>query len=68
MAEESKTKINLRVALEEVVTRLDDVRLQEGVEPLPFHSALNRAPLTVPITFTPGPRRQPAAAEPVTAP
>jgi cytochrome P450 len=49
-------RLNLRVALEEVVRRLHDVRLQEGVEPLPFHSALNRAPLTVPITFTPGPR------------
>jgi hypothetical protein len=38
--------------VEELVTRLDDFRLQDGVEPIPFHSALNRAPLTVPITFT----------------
>ena len=50
-------RLNLRVALEELLTRLDDVALQPGVEPLHFHSALNRAPLTVPITFTPGPRR-----------
>jgi cytochrome P450 len=49
-------RLNVRVALEELVGRLDDVRLQEGVEPLPFHSALNRAPLSVPITFTPGVR------------
>ena len=49
-------RLNVRVALEELVGRLDHVRLQEGVEPLPFHSALNRAPLSVPITFTPGVR------------
>ena len=49
-------RLNLRVALEELVRRLDDVQLQEGAEPIPFHSALNRAPLTVPITFTPGSR------------
>jgi cytochrome P450 len=47
-------RMNLRVAVEEVVRRLHDLRLQEGAEPIPFHSALNRAPLTVPITFTPG--------------
>jgi cytochrome P450 len=49
-------RLNLRIALEEVVARLGDTRLQDGVEPLPFHSALNRAPLTVPILFTPGAR------------
>jgi cytochrome P450 len=49
-------RMNLRIAVEQVVTRLDGIRLQDGVEPLPFHSALNRAPLTVPITFTPGDR------------
>jgi cytochrome P450 len=54
-------RLNLRIALEEIVTRLDDLRLQDGVEPLPFHSALNRAPLTVPITFTPGARVLPVA-------
>jgi cytochrome P450 len=50
-------RLNLRVALEELLARVDNVALQPGVEPLHFHSALNRAPLTVPITFTPGPRR-----------
>lgn len=49
-------RLNVRIALEEVVRRLDELRLQDGAEPIPFHSVLNRAPLTVPITFTPGPR------------
>lgn len=49
-------RLNLRIALEEVVRRLDDIRLQDGAEPIPFHSVLNRAPLTVPITFTAGDR------------
>jgi cytochrome P450 len=50
-------RLNLRVALEELLPRLENIALQPGVEPLHFHSALNRAPLSVPITFTPGPRR-----------
>jgi cytochrome P450 len=45
-------RLNLRIALEELVRRLDDVRLDETAEPIEFHSVLNRAPLTVPITFT----------------
>lgn len=45
-------RLNLRVALEEVVRRLDEIRLPDGAEPIHFHSVLNRAPLTVPITFT----------------
>lgn len=48
-------RLNLRVALEEVLRRLRDIRLRDGDE-IRFHSALSRAPLTVPITFTPGPR------------
>jgi cytochrome P450 len=48
-------RMNIRIALEEVVTRLDDLRLAND-EPIRFHSVLNRAPLSVPITFTPGPR------------
>ena len=48
-------RMNLRIALVEVVTRLDGLLLATD-EPIPFHSVLNRAPLTVPITFTPGPR------------
>jgi cytochrome P450 len=47
-------RMNLRIAVEAIVGRLDDLALQEGAEPIPFHSVLNRVPLTVPITFTPG--------------
>jgi cytochrome P450 len=46
-------RLNLRVAVHEIVQRLGDLRLAPGVEPLPFHSALNRSPLSVPILFTP---------------
>jgi cytochrome P450 len=46
-------RMNLRVALEELLGRLTDIKLEPGAEPLPFHSALNRTPLSVPITFTP---------------
>ncbi|MFI5046690.1 MAG: cytochrome P450 [Acidimicrobiia bacterium] len=46
-------RMNLRVALEELVVRLHDVRLQDGAD-IRFHSQFNRAPLSVPITFTPG--------------
>jgi cytochrome P450 len=46
-------RLNLRISVHEVLQRLGDIRLQPGVEPLPFHSALNRSPLSVPIAFTP---------------
>ena len=49
-------RLNLRVALEEILARLADIRLADDAEPIPFHAAMNRAPLRVPITFTPGPR------------
>jgi cytochrome P450 len=48
-------RMNLRIAFEELVRRLHDVRLQPGAQ-IAYHSAMNRAPVTVPITFTPGPR------------
>ncbi len=48
-------RMNLRIALEEVVARLTDLRLQPGAD-IEYHSTFNRAPLTVPITFAPGPR------------
>jgi cytochrome P450 len=48
-------RMNLRVALEELVVRLHDVRLQDGAD-VDFHSTFNRAPLSVPITFRPGAR------------
>jgi cytochrome P450 len=49
-------RLNLRVAVEQIVHRLDHIRLQEDAGPISFHSAYNRAPLKVPIAFTPGPR------------
>ncbi|QFG20317.1 cytochrome P450 [Actinomadura sp. WMMB 499] len=48
-------RMNLRIALEALVRRLDGVRLRPGAG-IGFHSTFNRAPLAVPITFTPGPR------------
>jgi cytochrome P450 len=48
-------RMNLRVALGEIVRRLADVKLQPGAD-IDFHSTFNRAPLSVPITFTPGER------------
>jgi cytochrome P450 len=49
-------RLNLRVAVHELVPRLDNIRLLAPPETLPFHSALNRSPLSVPISFSPGPR------------
>jgi cytochrome P450 len=48
-------RMNLRIAIEEIARRLHDVKLKPGAE-VEFHSTFNRAPLLVPITFTPGPR------------
>jgi cytochrome P450 len=45
-------RMNLRVALDVIAQRLRDVRLQPGAE-IDYHSTMNRAPLSVPITFTP---------------
>ncbi len=54
-------RMNIRVAFAEILRRLDDLQLQEGAE-IHYHTTVNRAPLTVPITFTPGPRVGPATA------
>jgi len=51
-------RMNLRIAIEELVARLHDVRLADGAEPIVFHSVFNRAPLAVPITFAPGSRSE----------
>jgi hypothetical protein len=48
--------MTLRVALEELVQRLAEVGLQDGVGSIPFVSAINRSPTRVPIRFTPGVR------------
>jgi cytochrome P450 len=46
-------RMNLRIALEELLARLHDLRLQDGAE-IEYHSVLNRSPVAVPIAFTPG--------------
>jgi cytochrome P450 len=48
-------RLNLRIGLEESLRRLHDIRLQDGAD-IHFHSTTTRSPLTLPITFTPGPR------------
>ncbi|MEX5709968.1 cytochrome P450 [Parafrankia sp. FMc6] len=48
-------RMNLRIALEELLSRLHDLRLQDGAE-IHFHPTVNRAPVAVPVTFVPGPR------------
>jgi cytochrome P450 len=50
-------RMNLRIALEEIVSRLDGIQLSDGTGTIDYHSTFNRAPLSVPITFTPGPRQ-----------
>ncbi|MBL7488238.1 cytochrome P450 [Frankia sp. AgB1.9] len=51
-------RMNLRIAVEEIVSRLRDIRLAPDAD-IHWHSTYNRAPLEVPITFTPGPRLSP---------
>ncbi|WP_199485254.1 cytochrome P450 [Actinomadura craniellae] len=52
-------RLNLRVALEELLRRLDDIRLRDGAK-IEYHRGLTRSPLSLPITFTPGPRLGPS--------
>jgi cytochrome P450 len=51
-------RLNLRVALEELLRRLHNIRLAPGTD-LRYHAGLTRSPLTLPITFTPVPRTTP---------
>ena len=44
-------RMNLRIALEELLGRLDHIELQNGAD-IRYHSIFNRAPLAVPLTFT----------------
>jgi cytochrome P450 len=46
-------RMNLRIALDELVRRLDDVKLEEAAE-IHYHSTFTRAPRAVPIIFAPG--------------
>ncbi len=48
-------RMNMRIALGELVTRLEGIRLQGGAD-IHYHATFTRAPLAVPITFAPGRR------------
>jgi cytochrome P450 len=50
-------RLNLRIAVHEVVQRLEGLRLEVPEDEVPFHTAFNRSPLSLPISFSPGPRR-----------
>jgi cytochrome P450 len=52
-------RLNLRIALEELLRRLHDIRLQPSTD-IRYHPGLTRSPLTLPITFTPAPAPAPA--------
>jgi cytochrome P450 len=56
-------RMNLRIALEELLARVRDARLADGAT-IEYHQALNRSPHAVPITFTPGPTSLAAAGGP----
>jgi cytochrome P450 len=49
-------RMNLRVAVTELTRRLVDLRLDQDVDSIEFHTANNRLPKGVRIAFTPGPR------------
>lgn len=44
-------RMNLRIALEELLARLDGFALAVPAAEIHYHSVLNRSPVTVPITF-----------------
>src|SRR5262249_54842962 len=46
-------RMNLRVALDELVVRLQDLKLADGAD-VHYHTTFTRSPLEVPVTFTPG--------------
>lgn len=46
-------RLNLRVAIGELVQRLPDLRLAIDPADVEFHTAFNRRPRAVPVTFTP---------------
>jgi cytochrome P450 len=46
-------RMNMRIAVEELLRRLEDVHLHDGTQ-IEYHATTTRAPHTVPITFKPG--------------
>lgn len=49
-------RMNLRIAISEIVRRLYDLRLLTPEDEIPYHNAYNRSPLSLPLGFAPGPR------------
>ena len=49
-------RMNLRIAVAELLARLDDIQLAIPADQVPFHSMYSRSPIHVPITFRPGRR------------
>jgi cytochrome P450 len=52
-------RMNLRVALEALVERLEDLALADPGAPIPFHAGYSRSPTSLPVTFRPGPAFSP---------
>lgn len=50
-------RLNLRVAIAQLVDRLPDLRLAVPRDEIEFHTAFNRRPRQVPVTFTAGARQ-----------
>ena len=50
--------MNLRIALEELLGRLDDISIEAGAD-VRYHAGLTRSPLSVPIRFTRAGTRRP---------
>jgi cytochrome P450 len=48
-------RMNMRIALAEILARLPDLKLEDGAD-IHYHTTFTRAPAALPITFTPGPR------------
>ncbi len=53
-------RMNLRIAIEEILRRMPNVQLAAGTD-VHFHPGYSRAPGPVQITFTPGPRETASA-------
>jgi cytochrome P450 len=46
-------RMNMRIALEEIARRLEDLRLEDGAH-IRYHVTFTRAPVAVPVVFKPG--------------
>jgi cytochrome P450 len=48
-------RMELRVAMEQVLTRLEDLQFEPGIEPVHIGGLGQRSPAHLPVTFTPAP-------------